>query len=57
MRDELQGWFNVSSLSGQCAWCKYKLTEGHAMAACEYGHAHFPHATKCSRYEPEDIDE
>ena len=59
MKDDLSGWVPVDRLGGQCAWCKYKLTEGrylhaHAMAACEYGQAWFPHAVKCIRYEPED---
>jgi hypothetical protein len=57
MKDDLQGWYNVSSLTGQCAWCKNKLVESHVMAACEYGDPRFPHATKCAHYEPEDLDE
>lgn len=57
MRDDLEGWYNVSSLSGQCVFCKYKLVEGHALASCEYGKPVFPHAKKCAFYEPEDMDE
>lgn len=50
------------NVGGQCAFCKNKVAEGrylhtHAMAACEYGQPWFPHATKCVRYEPEDMDE
>lgn len=55
-RDELQGWFQVSTLTKQCAWCRYKVAE-HSLAACEYGQPWFPHAGKCIRYEPEDMDE
>lgn len=62
MKDELHGWVNVKAVSAQCSFCKNKLTEGrymhtHAMAACEYGQPWFPHAVKCVRYEPEDLDE
>ncbi len=62
MRDELQGWVRVAQIGGQCSFCKNKLTEGrymqtHAMAACEYGQPWFPHATRCSRYEPEDAEQ
>jgi hypothetical protein len=57
VKDDLQGWYNVSSLTGQCSWCKNKLVESHVMAACEYGDPRFPHATKCAHYEPEDLDE
>lgn len=56
-RDELTGWYNVASLSGKCVYCKYKLVEGRSMASCEYGQPWFPHAVKCVRYEPEDLDE
>ena len=55
-RDELHGWFPVSALTKQCTWCKYKVTE-HSLAACEYGQPWFPHATRCVRYEPEDLEE
>jgi len=59
--DELAGWVQVARLGGQCAFCKSKLTDGatrpHAMAACEWAQPWFPHATKCARYEPEDMDE
>lgn len=59
---ELTAWVPVARVGGQCAWCKAKITEGrylpaHAVAACEHDQAWFPHATRCSRYEPEDIDE
>lgn len=62
MYDELQGLVPVDRVGGQCAFCKNKVAEGrylhtHAMAACEYGQPWFPHATKCVRYEPEDMDE
>lgn len=55
-RDELQGWFQIATLTKQCTWCKYKVTE-HNLAACEYGQPWFPHATRCVRYEPEDVEE
>lgn len=54
---ESNDWHNVSALTGQCAYCKNKLVEGHVMAACEYGQPWFPHATRCSRYEPEDAEQ
>lgn len=56
MKDELQGWYRVTAITGQCSWCKYTVTEG-SMAACEYAKAPFPHATKCHHYEPKDMDE
>lgn len=61
-KDELFGWAPVETLSGQCAFCKYVLTEGtavkcHAMASCEYGQVYFPGARQCLQYEPTDMDE
>lgn len=53
---DLQGWYPIPALVGQCATCKYKLTE-HRLAACEYGQPWFPQSKKCVRFEPEDMDE
>jgi len=53
---EEQSWFPASALTGQCAWCKYRVAEM-ALVSCEYGQPWFPHARTCHRYEPEDLDE
>lgn len=63
MHDTMHGWERASHLAELCATCKNVLRDGgrlltaHVFAACEYGQAWFPHAAKCTRYEPEELDE
>jgi hypothetical protein len=56
MKDALQGWVHAFELSHLCNHCKNCVHE-HKMSACEYGQKQFPHAQKCVRHEPEDMDE
>lgn len=63
MHDTMHGWERASRLAELCSTCKNVVRDGgrtleaHAFAACEYGQPWFPSASKCARYEPEDMDE
>lgn len=57
MRDDMQGWENIASLSKQCSVCRHTVDESHTLVACEYGRKEFPHATHCHWFEPNEVDE